>query len=81
MNLSGVVCRGVYVNILFYVLSLENIFTIPNVLSLGRIVLSPVLGYFVLSENYKLALAFFVLAGVSDMVGTCMGLHKSITGS
>ena len=48
----------------------ENIFTVPNVLSLGRIVLSPALGYFVLSENYKLALMFFVLAGVSDMVGT-----------
>ena len=39
-------------------------------LSLGRIALSPALGYFVLSENYKLALTFFVLAGVSDMVGT-----------
>ena len=50
--------------------SQENIFTVPNVLSLGRIVLSPALGYFVLCENYKLALAFFVLAGVSDMVGT-----------
>ena len=47
----------------------ENIFTIPNVLSLGRIALSPALGYFVFSENYKLALTFFVLAGVSDMVG------------
>ena len=47
----------------------ENIFTVPNVLSLGRIALSPALGYFVLSENYKLALTFFVLAGVSDLVG------------
>ena len=55
--------------------SQENIFTIPNVLSLGRIVLSPVLGYFVLSENYKLALTFFVLAGVSDMVGTKIKCH------
>ena len=68
-------------NILFYMLSQENIFTIPNLLSLGRIALSPVLGYFVLSENYKLALTFFVLAGISDMVGTCTGLHKSITKS
>ena len=46
----------------------KKIFTVPNELSLGRIVLSPALGYLVLSENYKLALAFFILAGVSDMV-------------
>ena len=53
----------------FITISQENIFTIPNVLSLGRIILSPALGYFVLCENYKLAFTFFVLAGVSDMVG------------
>ena len=54
----------------YHIISQENIFTIPNVLSLGRIALSPALGYLVLSDNYKLALTFFVLAGVSDMVGT-----------
>ena len=33
-------------------------------------------GYFVLCENYKLALTFFVLAGVSDMVGTKIEKQK-----
>ena len=48
----------------------------PNVLSLGRIILSPALGYFVLSENYKLALTFFAIAGVSDMVGRFIMLYS-----
>lgn len=56
-------------NLVFVLLMQENIFTVPNILSLGRITLSPFLGYMVLSEHYKLALTFFVLAGVSDMVG------------
>ena len=60
-------CKIVY--FFYFMIEQENIFTVPNVLSLGRIVLSPALGYFVLSNNYKLALTFFVLAGVSDMVG------------
>jgi len=46
----------------------ENIFTIPNLLSLSRIALSPLLGYLVLSEKYMLAFGLFALAGVSDMV-------------
>ena len=55
-------------------LTQENIFTVPNVLSVGRIILSPALGYFVVSESYKLALTFFVLAGVSDMVRAILKL-------
>lgn len=46
----------------------ENIFTIPNLLSLSRIALSPLLGYLVLSEKYMLAFGLFALASVSDMV-------------
>ena len=46
----------------------ENIFTIPNLLSVSRIALSPVLGYLVLVENYILALGLFSLAGISDLV-------------
>ena len=48
--------------------SQENIFTIPNLLSVSRIALSPVLGYLVLVESYMLALGLFSLAGVSDLV-------------
>lgn len=46
----------------------ENILTVPNLLSLGRIVLSPVLGYLVMSSNYSAALGLFAVAGLSDMV-------------
>lgn len=46
----------------------ENIFTIPNLISVSRIALSPVLGYLVLVENYIFALGLFSLAGISDLV-------------
>lgn len=46
----------------------ENIVTVPNLLSLGRIVLSPVLGYLVISSNFSVALGLFAVAGLSDMV-------------
>ena len=42
--------------------------TVPNLLSLGRIVLSPVLGYLVIIGNYSAALGLFTVAGLSDMV-------------
>ena len=46
----------------------ENIATVPNVLSLGRIVLSPLIGYLVLVQNFKLAFGLFAVAGLSDVV-------------
>ena len=46
----------------------ENILTVPNLLSLSRIALSPVLGYLVLMENYSLAFGLLALAGVTDLV-------------
>lgn len=42
--------------------------TVPNLLSLGRIVLSPVLGYLVISSNFSVALGLFAVAGLSDIV-------------
>lgn len=45
----------------------ENILTVPNLLSLSRIALSPVLGYLVLMENYSLAFGLLALAGVTDL--------------
>ena len=46
----------------------ENIWTVPNVLSLGRIVLSPALGWLVLREDYQLAFTLLAIAAVSDVV-------------
>ena len=48
--------------------SQENIWTIPNVLSFSRILLSPLLGYQVLCEQYLLAFGLLSIAAVSDVV-------------
>ncbi|XP_069810792.1 cardiolipin synthase (CMP-forming) [Dendropsophus ebraccatus] len=46
----------------------ENPWTIPNLLSMTRIGLSPVLGYLVVGEDFNLALGIFVLAGITDLL-------------
>ncbi|CAJ0963328.1 unnamed protein product [Ranitomeya imitator] len=46
----------------------ENPWTIPNLLSMTRIGLSPVLGYLIVAENFNFALGIFVLAGITDLL-------------
>uniref|UniRef100_A0A803T9M3 cardiolipin synthase (CMP-forming) n=1 Tax=Anolis carolinensis TaxID=28377 RepID=A0A803T9M3_ANOCA len=46
----------------------ENPWTIPNLLSMARIGLSPVLGYLIVEENFNIALGVFALAGVTDLL-------------
>ncbi len=46
----------------------NNILNIPNLLTLFRIVLTPVIVFAVLTEQPRLALALMVTAGVSDML-------------
>ncbi|KAG8583947.1 hypothetical protein GDO81_008602 [Engystomops pustulosus] len=46
----------------------ENPWTIPNLLSMTRIGLSPVLGYLVVGKDFNLALGIFVLAGITDLL-------------
>ncbi|KAM4040254.1 cardiolipin synthase (CMP-forming) [Anomaloglossus baeobatrachus] len=46
----------------------ENPWTIPNLLSMTRIALSPVLGYLIVAENFNFALGVFVLAGITDLL-------------
>jgi len=46
----------------------ENVFTIPNVLSMGRVVLSPYLGYVIVCGDYPLGMGLLVIAGVTDML-------------
>ena len=72
-NKKGVIDNLVLL-LIFRVLQ-ENILTVPNLLSVSRIALSPALGYLVLSENYPLALGLFAVAGVTDMVCACACGH------
>lgn len=46
----------------------STILTVPNLLTMLRMVLAPVLGYLVLQEAYTPACAVFVVAGLTDMV-------------
>lgn len=46
----------------------ENVYTIPNILCITRIAMSPYLGYTILVENYNLALGLLVFAGVTDLL-------------
>ena len=42
--------------------------TIPNVITLGRLLAVPVIIWLILSREYRPALWLFVLAGISDAV-------------
>ncbi|XP_033303902.1 probable cardiolipin synthase (CMP-forming) [Bombus bifarius] len=45
----------------------ENIWTVPNILCMGRIVTSPYLSYLILSQDYQIALWLLIIAGFSDL--------------
>jgi cardiolipin synthase len=46
----------------------ENIYTIPNMLTVGRLIAAPYVGYLIVNHEYPLALGVFVAAGLTDMV-------------
>lgn len=46
----------------------ENIYTIPNFLTVSRIIACPVLGYAILDSNYAFATGLLVYAGLTDLV-------------
>lgn len=46
----------------------ENILTIPNVLTVGRMLMCPVLGYLVIHNEYPTAFGLFIAAGITDLV-------------
>lgn len=50
------------------VIERENVLTIPNLLCISRIVMSPFLGYLILQSDFHLALGVFVLASISDLL-------------
>lgn len=45
----------------------ENIFTIPNWLCVGRIAMSPYLGYVIIQGDYNLAMGLMIVAGLTDL--------------
>ena len=47
----------------------ENIYTIPNLLTVSRILACPVLGWSILHDDFYLATGLLVYAGLSDLVG------------
>lgn len=49
-------------------LQYSTILTVPNLLTMLRMVLAPVLGYLVLQEAYTPACGVFVVAGLTDML-------------
>lgn len=46
----------------------ENIYTIPNLLTLSRIVACPVLGWAIVHDEFYLATGLLVYAGLTDLV-------------
>lgn len=46
----------------------ENVFTIPNLLCVGRGVLAPYLGYVIVQHDYALGMGLLVFAGITDIV-------------
>jgi cardiolipin synthase len=46
----------------------ENIYTLPNLLTLSRIFACPILGWSILQNDYHLATALLVYAGLTDLV-------------
>lgn len=50
----------------------ENIYTLPNLLTVSRIVACPVLGWSILDGNFHLATTLLVYAGLTDLVCLCI---------
>ncbi|KAK3676426.1 hypothetical protein LTR78_003702 [Recurvomyces mirabilis] len=46
----------------------ENIYNLPNLLTVTRLVAAPVTAYLLLHDHYKWALALFAYAGITDLV-------------
>ncbi|KAG6334364.1 hypothetical protein ID866_4725 [Astraeus odoratus] len=46
----------------------ENIYTLPNLLTMSRILTCPVLGWSILDSNFHLATGLLVYAGLSDII-------------
>ncbi|KAI8393606.1 CDP-alcohol phosphatidyltransferase-domain-containing protein [Radiomyces spectabilis] len=62
----------------------ENIYTIPNFLTFGRLLSAPFIGYLILQHDYNFALGMFALSGLTDMLDGYIARRynmKTFTGS
>jgi hypothetical protein len=50
----------------------ENIYTLPNILTVSRILACPVLGWSILEGNFHFATTLLVYAGLTDLVCLCI---------
>ena len=46
----------------------ENIYTLPNAITVSRILVCPFLGWSIISGNFAMATGILAYAGVSDLV-------------
>lgn len=53
----------------------ENIFTIPNYLTVGRAILSPYIGYVIVQGDMPFAIGLLVAAGISDFVSSFQKMY------
>ncbi|XP_011212637.1 probable cardiolipin synthase (CMP-forming) [Bactrocera dorsalis] len=50
------------------VIERENVLTIPNMLTVGRAILSPYIGYVIVQQEYRLAMGLLLVAGITDLL-------------
>lgn len=50
------------------VIERENVLTVPNILTVGRAILSPYIGYVIVQQDYGLAMGLLVVAGITDLL-------------
>lgn len=46
----------------------ENIYTLPNLLTVSRLVAAPFIGYCIMHDHHAWALGLFAYAGISDLL-------------
>ena len=46
----------------------ENIYTVPNAITMARLAATPYIGYLIMVEDHTLALQLAIVAGASDVV-------------
>lgn len=54
------------------VIERENIFTVPNLLCIGRCALAPYLSYVIIQNDFRFAMGLLVAAAITDWVRLCI---------
>ncbi|XP_058828519.1 probable cardiolipin synthase (CMP-forming) [Topomyia yanbarensis] len=57
------------------VIERENVATIPNLLCVGRIIMSPYLGYVIVQSDFSLAMGMLIVAGLTDLADGFIARH------